>query len=115
MDKINRYTTLIDSSILCQQLGYQLANNCMVLCDPELSVGLSTRAPGGGKKPGVATTHGRGGAWTPVGVGGQLGPGVFGREDAYELAGRGYEIALKVKEGFSGIAQEMYKVCCLYP
>lgn len=36
---------------------------------------------------------------------------VFGPEDARELAGRGHGMALKVKEGFSGIAQEMYKVC----
>ena len=83
----------------------------MVLCDPELSVGLST--PAG--KAGVTTRgHGRGGAWTPVGVSGQPGAVdayVFGREDARELAGKGHEIALKVKEGFSGIAQEMYKVC----
>ena len=109
INKINRYVTLIDSSILCQQLGYQLANNCMVLCDPELNVELNT--PGG--NTGVAT-RGRGGAWTPVGVSGQLGSTdayVFGHEDARELAGKGHEIALKVKEGFSGIAQEMYKVC----
>jgi hypothetical protein len=103
---------LIDDSMLCGQLGYQLANNCMVLCDPELCVGLST--PAG--KAGVTTTpgHGRGGAWTPVGVSGQPGAAdayVFGRENARELAGKGHEIALKVKEGFSGVAQEMYKVC----
>lgn len=107
INKINRYITLIDSSMLCQQLGYQLANNCMVLCDPELN-GLNT--PGG--NTGV-TTRGRG-AWTPVGVSGQLGTAdayVFGHEDARELAGKGHEIALKVKEGFIGIAQEMYKVC----
>jgi hypothetical protein len=94
----------------------------MILCDPELNVGLNT--PGGGGNTGVvATARGRGrGAWTPVGVGGghyQLGTAaaadaaydVFGHEDARELAGKGHEIALKVKEGFSGIAQEMYKVC----
>ena len=80
----------------------------MVLCDPELNVSLNT--PGG--NTGVAT-RGRG-AWTPVGVRGQLGAAdayVFGHEDARELAGKGHEIALEVKEGFSGIAQEMYKVC----
>ena len=82
----------------------------MILCDPELSVGLST--PGSGKA-GVAS-RGRRGAWTPVGVSGQPGSAdacVFGREDARELAGKGHEIALKVKEGFAGIVQEMYKVC----
>ena len=31
--------------MLCLLLGYQLANNCMVLCDPELNMGLNT--PGG--------------------------------------------------------------------
>lgn len=106
INKINRYIALIDSSMLCQQLGYQLASNCMVLCDPELNVGLNT--PGG--NTGVAT-RGRG-AWTPVGVNGQPPSAyVFGHEDARELAIKGHEIALKVKEGFSGIAQEMYKVC----
>ena len=81
----------------------------MVLCDPELNVGLDT--PGG--NAGVAVTRGRG-AWTPVGVRRQIGTSdayVFGHEDARELAGKGLEIALGVKEGFSGIAQEMYKVC----
>ena len=110
INKINHYITLIDASMLCQQLGYQLSNNCMVLCDPELN-GLNT--PGG--NTGVAT-RGRGGAWTPVGVSGQLGAAdayVFGHEDARELAGKGHEIALKVKEGFSGISQAMYKVCRL--
>lgn len=82
--------------MLCQQLGYQLANNCMVLCDPELNVGLNT--PGG--NTGVAT-RGRGAADAYI----------FGHEDARELAGKGHEIALEVKEGFSGVAQEMYKVC----
>jgi hypothetical protein len=78
----------------------------MVLCDPELNVGLNT--PGG--NTGVAT-RGRG-AWTPVGVSGQPADAyVFGHEDARELAGKGLEIALEVKEGFSGIEQEMYKVC----
>ena len=94
--------------MLCLQLGYQLANNCMVLCDPELNMGLNT--PGG--NTGVIT-RGRG-AWTPVGVSGQPGAAdayVFGHGDARELAGKGHEIALKVKEGFSSIAQEMYKVC----
>ncbi|KAF8816115.1 hypothetical protein BYT27DRAFT_6476430 [Phlegmacium glaucopus] len=111
INKVNRYTGLIDSSMLCEQLGYQLANNCMILCDPELSVGLS--APGGKKNAGLASpTRGRG-AWTPVGVSGQPGSTdacVFGREDARELAGKGHEIALKVKEGFDGITQEMYKI-----
>ena len=80
----------------------------MVLCDPELNVGLNS--PGG--NTGIAT-RGRG-AWTPVGVSRQIGASdayVFGHEDARELAGKGLEIALEVKEGFSGIAQEMYKVC----
>ena len=80
----------------------------MVLCDPELNVGLNT--PGGNTE---VATRGRG-AWTPVGVSGQLGAAdayVFGHEDARELAGKGLEMALKVKEGFNGIAQEMYKVC----
>ena len=80
----------------------------MVLCDPELNMGLNT--PGG--NTGVAT-RGRG-AWTPVGVSGRIGAAdafVFGHEDARELAGKGHVIALEVKEGFSGIAQEMYKVC----
>ena len=80
----------------------------MVLCDPELNMGLNT--PGGN----TGVTRGRGGAWIPVGVSGQLGGTdayVFGHEDARELAGKGHEIALKVKEGFDGIAQEMYKVC----
>lgn len=97
--------------MLCQQLGYQLANNCMVLCDPELSMGLCT--PGGNP---VVAAHGRG-AWTPVGVNRQPGAAdayVFGREDACELASKGHELASKVKVGFSSIAQEMYKVC-LYP
>lgn len=98
--------------MLCQQLGYQLANNCMILCDPELSVGLNTS----GEKTAVAPTRGRGGAWTPVGVNANGQPGtanacIFGLEDVRELAGKGHEIASKVKEGFSDIAQEMYKVC----
>ena len=79
----------------------------MVLCDPELNMGLNS--PGGN----TGVTRGRGGAWIPVGVNGRLGTTdayVFGHEDARELADKGHEIALKVKEGFSGIAQEMYKV-----
>ena len=62
-----------------------------------------------------AVDRGRSGAWTPVGNGrfGAGDAGVFGRQDARELAGKGHELALKVKEGFSSISQEVYKVCFL--
>ena len=83
----------------------------MILCDPELCAGLSTPTVGNVR----ITTRGPGGAWTPVGISRQPGAAdtacIFGREDVCELAGKGYEIALKVKKEFGNITQDIYKVC----